>query len=576
MANAKTNWMKDASGTIFIPKLKPTGSTNKPIYISTSGDITECGPIESVKNNLSFGTKTYNGSTPQTITAADLGIIGAMVYKGTSSTEITDGGTQAPKIGSTTIAIADLKPGNVVLYGQKEFVWNGSKWELLGDEGSYKVKQDAVTTPGASGNSSAFIDTITQDANGKIAVTKKNVDFATINTDLTTLKNKTQHITANADETYFAKDVKVADELITDKIKTTQAFYHFIDGSNKAIATIDANGVTSTSFNGALNGNANTATKLAAARTIQTNLASTSSASFDGSGNVTPGVSGVLGIANGGTGNSAGYIRTGQRSGSTIGNYATAEGNGTVASGENSHAEGYQTEATGLDSHAEGYKTIASGDYSHAEGKYNIEDTENKYAHIVGNGTSDTDRGNAHTLDWDGNAWYGGDVKATGKVYCNDGKDVLLASSDLRVYSVSAKGKFGGEYTATDFVKSAENYRFKCKFYLYENADDLTINGTEIPFYIDRYIELTTFEPCGVWTSVDGSDYKFTGWYDNNKYEVLFTNKGDHTYAFGGVTISNESKGVYVQDTEPADAPVGSLWVDTSVDQVQNAEGVEF
>ena len=382
MANAKTNWMKDASGTIFIPKLKPTGTTNKPIYISTNGDITECGPIESVKSNLSFGTKTYNGSIPQTITAADLGIIGAMVYKGTSSTEITDGGTQAPKIGSTTIAIADLKPGNVVLYGQKEFVWNGSKWELLGDEGSYKVKQDAVTTPGASGNSSAFIDTITQDANGKIAVTKKNVDFTAINTDLTTLKNKTQHITANADETYFAKDVKVADELITDKIKTTQAFYHFIDGSNKAIATIDANGVTSTSFNGALNGNANTATKLATARTIQTNLASTSSASFDGSGNVTPGVSGVLGIANGGTGNSAGYIRTGQKAGSTIGNYATAEGSNTEASGDASHAEGSYTEASGNYSHAEGSYTEASGNYSHAEGYYT--EASGNYSHAEG------------------------------------------------------------------------------------------------------------------------------------------------------------------------------------------------
>lgn len=32
------------------------------------------------------------------------------------------------------------------------------------------------------------------------------------------------------------------------------------------------------------------------------------------------------------------------------------------------------------------------------------------YAHIVGNGTSDEARSNAHTLDWEGNAWYQGDV----------------------------------------------------------------------------------------------------------------------------------------------------------------------
>ena len=47
--------------------------------------------------------------------------------------------------------------------------------------------------------------------------------------------------------------------------------------------------------------NAPTASKLATARTIRTNLASTSTASFDGSGNITPGVTGTLPIANGGT-----------------------------------------------------------------------------------------------------------------------------------------------------------------------------------------------------------------------------------------------------------------------------------
>lgn len=53
---------------------------------------------------------------------------------------------------------------------------------------------------------------------------------------------------------------------------------------------------------GDLKGNADTATSLATARTIQTNLASSDSASFDGSANVTPGVSGILPITNGGTG----------------------------------------------------------------------------------------------------------------------------------------------------------------------------------------------------------------------------------------------------------------------------------
>lgn len=49
-------------------------------------------------------------------------------------------------------------------------------------------------------------------------------------------------------------------------------------------------------------GNANTATKLATARTIKANLASSTAGSFDGSANITVGVTGTLPIAKGGTG----------------------------------------------------------------------------------------------------------------------------------------------------------------------------------------------------------------------------------------------------------------------------------
>ena len=104
--------------------------------------------------------------------------------------------------------------------------------------------------------------------------------------------------------------------------------------------------------------------------------------------------------------------------------YSHAEGAGTTASGSGSHAEGWNTTASGHSCHAEGYNTIASGIYSHAEGygtqalgvfqhvqgQCNIIDENNTYAHIVGNGLSDTECSNAHTLDWNGNAWYQGDI----------------------------------------------------------------------------------------------------------------------------------------------------------------------
>ena len=79
-------------------------------------------------------------------------------------------------------------------------------------------------------------------------------------------------------------------------------------------------------------GNANgTIDKLTTARAIQTNLASTSTELFDGSANVTPGVTGILPVAHGGTNaNNAKDALT--NLGIIISNTAISEG-GTLASG---------------------------------------------------------------------------------------------------------------------------------------------------------------------------------------------------------------------------------------------------
>lgn len=86
--------------------------------------------------------------------------------------------------------------------------------------------------------------------------------------------------------------------------------------------------------------------------------------------------------------------------------------NSTYTMGSNSFAEGYNTKASRQASHAEGYYTIAEGAYQHVEGKYNVPDYNDKYAHIVGNGASLGSQSNAHTLEWNGNAWYAGKVTA--------------------------------------------------------------------------------------------------------------------------------------------------------------------
>lgn len=122
------------------------------------------------------------------------------------------------------------------------------------------------------------------------------------------------------------------------------------------------------------------------------------------------------------------------------GNYSHAEGYSVSASGNYSHAEGSITTASGNYSHAEGLGTTASSNHSHAQGKYNISDTNNEYAHIVGNGNSSIDTSNAHTIDWQGNAWFSGDVyigSTSGKN--KDDGSKKLATEDMVNTSLSNK-----------------------------------------------------------------------------------------------------------------------------------------
>lgn len=95
------------------------------------------------------------------------------------------------------------------------------------------------------------------------------------------------------------------------------------------------------------------------------------------------------------------------------GDYSFSNGNQTKSLGENSYAEGNYSEANAKNSHAEGNGTKASSPEQHVQGRFNIEDTQGIYAHIIGGGMSGDERKNICTLDWQGNAIFAGDVQGT-------------------------------------------------------------------------------------------------------------------------------------------------------------------
>ena len=194
--------------------------------------------------------------------------------------------------------------------------------------------------------------------------------------------------------------------------------------------------------------------------------------------------------------------------------FSHTEGNQTTASNNASHAEGYNTIASGHHSHAEGNGAVASGNYSHAEGfftiatdyqhvqgKFNKEDTEKKYAHIVGNGTSRSTRSNAHTLDWKGNAWYQGklsqdgtpteDKDLTTKKYVDDKTEILPVANKYVIFedavprlmeNVAPHGSSGGGINSAyifDNLQNTDMIVHSAKFNLIISFNDGTEDITE-------------------------------------------------------------------------------------------------
>lgn len=129
--------------------------------------------------------------------------------------------------------------------------------------------------------------------------------------DTSSTLNGSTNITVTAGSNN-SKTISLNDTVMTGEVQATeiQAGDLIVTGASRFLNTI----------NGSVSGSA---TSLATARTIQTNLASTAAASFDGTSNVTPGVTGTLGVGNGGTGqtngaNAANYFINSLRTGDSV------------------------------------------------------------------------------------------------------------------------------------------------------------------------------------------------------------------------------------------------------------------
>ena len=122
-------------------------------------------------------------------------------------------------------------------------------------------------------------------------------------------------------------------------------------------------------------------------------------------------------------------------------------------SGAYNRARGYACEARGRYTIADGSHGNVSGRPQETFGQFNIPDGTQKYIAIAGNGTDNEHRSNAYMLDYDGNAYYSGNVKIGGTPM--DDND---AATKAYVDAHSGSNKQGdwnqNDTTAADHIKN--------------------------------------------------------------------------------------------------------------------------
>ena len=203
--------------------------------------------------------------------------------------------------------------------------------------------------------------------------------------------------------------------------------------------------------------------------------------------------------AEGGSTTASGSTSHAEGGGTTAsGSQSHAEGGGTTASGPQSHAEGGGTTASGSTSHAEGSGTIANHKSQHVFGECNIADpslngpnTRGDYIEIVGNGTTNTNRSNARTLDWSGNETLAGNLTIGGTITANGVK-----TNKITIVGINP----ADEYMYSEIIDASSDVVFT-----------RVLAGTS-PTKTDGYVEILYKATTGVTCSayIDSADVALT------------------------------------------------------------------
>ncbi|WP_278989918.1 hypothetical protein [Segatella bryantii] len=409
----------------------------------------------------------------------------ALKFIGITTTEIEDESTTSPVVINGEEVIPDN--GDIVFYIKGEYVWDGSKWRLLGDNITYAYYTENTTAQTAVFSGQKHFEIIGDAQYPNTFSNDYNIAFGPSNT------------------------VKGNGAFAVGSSNNVSGEYAMAQGINSYAtgAQSHAEGRSVNAVNAQAHAEGQQTTASGAQSHAEGYVTQAVGAQSHAEGNSTH-ANGSYAHTEGQNSTAAGEASHAEgHTANAVGKYSHAEGDSTTAPGLCSHAEGYGTYSIGNDSHAEGDSCYSPGQAAHAEGAGRYAVGHAAHAEGVGNGSVEIKGEAAHA-----EGYY---TKTDGTAAHAEGyqTSAMAQAAHAEGYSTTASGSNshaeGYQTTASGHASHAEGHQ-------------ATVSGSYS--HVEGYNN----------TINTGADYSHAEGYNNTINSYM-----DNSHAEGGYNVINGS-----------------------------------
>ncbi len=441
--------------------------------------------LYNIGNNSSIKTDPPNSRVEKLLEQIMENSSNPLQFIGVTTTEIEDESTTSPVV----INGAEVTPnnGNIVFYNKGEYVWDGSKWRLLGDGIAYAYYSEDTTNQKAVFSGQKHFEIIGDPQYSNTFTNDYNFAFGP--------SNNVSGIGA------FAMGTS---NTVSGECAMAQGINSYSTGAQS-----HAEGSAVNAVNAQAHAEGQQTTASGAQSHAEGYITQATGTQSHAEGKATK-AQGSYAHAEGDSTTAAGEASHAEgHIANAVGKYAHTEGDSTTAPGQSSHAEGYGTYSIGTNSHAEGDSCYSPGQAAHAEGNRRYAVGPASHAEGVGNGSFQAKGEAAHVEG------YQTQTDGTGAHAEGYQTSAMAAGAHAEGYSTAATGSYshaeGYQNNVSGDHSHVEGYNNTVSgIESHAEGSDNIINSNAYNSHVEGRANVVnaSYSHVGGWNNIAGSNYQ--------------------------------------------------------------------